>query len=352
MTRKKILMLLGSICLAVMLALAGCPAPTPTPTTPELPKITWKFSSSYSATDDLHSKVYQPVWDRVFELTNGGLEIINYPGAELHVDPEDALYLVKEGTPPIVEFFSSRTEGVVAAHGVIHLPFLLYNADEAEAVLNATFPIISRNLEENWNSKLLFSSPRSIHIIIWSKEPIPTVEDLRGKKIRVYSGIHADILTAAGAVPVTLSMAEVYGALQRAMIDGAITSLSTAAADHYDEVLGYGNEFPVKIETDSGGAIVNLDVFNALPQEYQDALLQAGREIMEQSYGIAKSSEKVIRDDLIRRGIEFIPISEEEKAKMEKLATPAWDEIMERGGSLAAEIMAMAQKTLKELRAG
>ncbi|MBA7694968.1 Lactate-binding periplasmic protein [subsurface metagenome] len=351
MTRKRLLMLLGSICLAVMLALAGCPAPTPTPTTPELPKITWKFSSSYSATDDLHSKVYQPVWDRVFELTNGGLEIINYPGAELHVDPEDALYLVKEGTPPIVEFFSSRTEGVVAAHGVIHLPFLLYNAEEAEAVLNATFPIISRDLEENWNSKLLFSSPRSIHIIIWSKEPIPTVEDLRGKKIRVYSGIHADILTAAGAVPVTLSMAEVYGALQRGMIDGAITSPSTAASDHYDEVLGYCNEFPIRINTDTGGASVNLDVFNALPQEYQDALVQAGRELMERSYKISKLNDQVMKDDLKSKGIEFIPIAEEDKVKMEKLAKPAWDEVMEQGGALAEEIMAVVQKTLKELRA-
>ncbi len=364
--KKKVLVSMVALLLAISL-IVGCaapappaPAPTPAPApapapvpvpTPELPKITWKFSSSYSASDPFHSRIFNPTFERVYELTDGGLEIVNYPGGELQIKPADALYLVKEGTPPAVEFFAARFTGVVPAFAVIHLPFLILDDVEAEAVLFAVRPIYERYLAENWNAKFIFACPNSLYAIAWSKVPIRNAEEFKGKKLRVYSSTHADVLVEAGAVPVNLAMAEVYGALQRGMIEGAITTPSTALADHYYEVLNYGIQVPLKAQTDGSGLLVNMDAFNALPKKYQDALMQAGQEIMEKSYDIAREVEEANNSQLRKNGIEFIEWSAEEKAKMAEFGAPVWDSTVKQGGPLAEEIMAVIQKTLKEVRA-
>ena len=54
--------------------------------------------------------------------------------------------------------------------------------------------------------------------VLHSKKPVHTLEDLRGMKIRSY-GFNAAMSKALGGVPVAMTQADVYEALQKGVAD-------------------------------------------------------------------------------------------------------------------------------------
>src|SRR5690606_4458681 len=75
--------------------------------------------------------------------------------------------------------------------------------------------------------------------VLWSKEPIRTVDDLKGKNIRVASEVQIELTKNWGANPVATPVADMYDALQKGTLDGAIFSLVGAEAWNYHEVAPY-----------------------------------------------------------------------------------------------------------------
>lgn len=57
-----------------------------------------------------------------------------------------------------------------------------------------------------------------------ARVPIRTFEDLKGKKIRAPEGLASAVFAAAGASPVSIPFSEVYGALEKGIVDAADAS--------------------------------------------------------------------------------------------------------------------------------
>jgi TRAP-type C4-dicarboxylate transport system substrate-binding protein len=57
-----------------------------------------------------------------------------------------------------------------------------------------------------------------------ARTPIRTFEDLAGKKIRSPEGLAAAVFSAAGASPVSIPFSEVFGALEKGIVDAADAS--------------------------------------------------------------------------------------------------------------------------------
>jgi TRAP-type C4-dicarboxylate transport system substrate-binding protein len=77
---------------------------------------------------------------------------------------------------------------------------------------------------------------------IYSKQPINTLADIKGKKIRTSSAGWAPMCTSLGAVPITLASSEIMTSLQQNLIDGAMT------ADDSYSTAGYTNIAPYRID--------------------------------------------------------------------------------------------------------
>ena len=60
-------------------------------------------------------------------------------------------------------------------------------------------------------------------MFIFTKAPLNSLADLKGKKIRNFAPAQARYLAAMGAEPISMTTSEVYSALQRGVIDGTIT---------------------------------------------------------------------------------------------------------------------------------
>lgn len=72
---------------------------------------------------------------------------------------------------------------------------------------------------------------------IFCKDAIVGLEDLKGKKIRSSSATHADFITGAGATNVTIPFAEVVPALQKGVVDCAVTGSMSAYGANWAEVV-------------------------------------------------------------------------------------------------------------------
>jgi TRAP-type C4-dicarboxylate transport system substrate-binding protein len=72
-----------------------------------------------------------------------------------------------------------------------------------------------------------------------TKHPIKVPADLNGLKMRSEGKLNAHFLKAQGAVPVAIDSAEVYTALQRGTLDGAVSGLSSIVGRKWYEVGKY-----------------------------------------------------------------------------------------------------------------
>lgn len=121
--------------------------------------------------------------------------------------------------------------------------------------------------KEYQNVKLLYVWSGSPCNILWRKgvKPATTVEELKGKKIRVPSVGAANLMKGLGAVPVAIPMPEVYTAMERGVVDGAVSTLDVLEVFALHSVC---NEV-TKIDVLTFGfcLIMNKDSWNKLPAD-------------------------------------------------------------------------------------
>jgi TRAP-type C4-dicarboxylate transport system substrate-binding protein len=115
--------------------------------------------------------------------------------------------------------------------------------------------------------------------LTYMREPISSVEDLRGMRLRAI-GLTAEAFAAAGAEPVAMDPGEIYESVQRGAIDGVGTFFFPSAhAFGIHEVAPHvgdpGTGFYASV-----GFIMNADVWASLPDDIQQVFDEVSEELM------------------------------------------------------------------------
>ena len=117
----------------------------------------------------------------------------------------------------------------------LDLPAVATDMELARRANDAAKPLQDEVVQEIWDVKLLASVPYSAQIVFCNAE-ISGLADLAGKRIRG-SGIMAlRFLEAAGATPVNVAFSEVPVALERGVVDCAITGALSGYDNRWYEV--------------------------------------------------------------------------------------------------------------------
>ncbi len=152
---------------------------------------------------------------------------------------------------------------------------------------------------------------------IWSKKPLEGIEDIKGLKMRA-SALAADSFADLGASVVTLSGEEVYQALQRGVIDATeFTTMPVNYGFGFHEVAPY-----VTLPTYSGGGtsdwVVNMDAWNALPEDLQAKMQQALQLASYEYYRQSRLEEQEVAAKLREEGVQLIRWSDADMRKLER----------------------------------
>jgi len=207
----------------------------------------------------------------------------------------------------------------------------------------AAYEIIDEAYREKGCHLLKSLGPSPLVFVL--REPLTSVEALRGKKIRG-SGAAPDLISNLGAVPVTLAPAELYLALQTGTIDGLITPQYTIGTlNLWDAAKGMMGP---PIGEVAGDIYVNLEAFNSLPPDLQQIVEQAGEDAM---HYYVETIQRKIGDILAEaeseHGVTLIDLPEEEYNKILKAAAPILDLAAERSPR-SAQLIQLMKEYLEE----
>ena len=235
----------------------------------------------------------------VEEYTDGGVEITIYSNGELG-DEKQLTEMTMEGAIQFSMPGSMVSTQWIDGVDVLALPFLYENEKEAHTVLDSELSAGLLKKFEEINVKILGSFESGFRQLFTTEKQINSIEDLNGLKIRTPEGdLYLDTWEAMGAAPLPMSWSEVFSSLQTHVIDGSEPPIGTGYDSGFGEVcscFAYINYLydPIFLA-------VNLEWFNSLPAEYQDAITQAAidavaDERVEAEKRNAETEEKLVNE--------------------------------------------------------
>lgn len=174
--------------------------------------------------------------DAIEEKTNGRFKIDLYGAGILGKDREMA-EMLQFGALDLAIITTSPMGNFVPAFQVLDLPFLFDGWEHVFRFVDA--PIYQDFLQESnkINIKTLGIIARGARSVTNSGNPITSVDDLKGMKLRVIeSKVFVDTFEALGAAPQAMSWGEVFTALQQGTIDGHENSIATILNERVYEV--------------------------------------------------------------------------------------------------------------------
>jgi TRAP-type C4-dicarboxylate transport system substrate-binding protein len=149
----------------------------------------------------------------------------------------------------------------------LDVPLLALSADEARAMVDAARPMVEDIFNARFNSHVLAIAPYPPQVVFCNAE-INSLDDLAGLQIRASGRMTAKFLEALGAEGVNVSFSEVPGALQRGVVDCAVTGAGSGYSAGWWEVSTHLLPIPLG-GWDSVVTAINLDRWNAMDADMQ-----------------------------------------------------------------------------------
>ncbi len=281
---------------------------------------------------------------KVKERSQGRMEIRVHPASSLYPSPE-IIPAVIEGRVEIAPVISGYLTDVLLEIGPLDLPFMTSNVDEHRRAANELRPFFAEMLAKKGLRLMAIEAWASQQI--FAHQPMRTVADWKGKKIRVYGADSANTVRLLGAAPVNIAFGEVYPALEKKVVDGAITSATNAEPMKFFEVTKYINYWYLA-GAGSEWLVVNQKAWDALPKDLQQAVLDAMKDIRyeDKEWEDAKAWEEKARKRLPELGMTIVDPGKEEIEKARSLARAGWDIWLSRTGADGKRGFELARKAL------
>lgn len=177
-----------------------------------------------------------PFWnERIAAATGGKIVGDIKPQTEVGLKGFEIMRMIQNG----VFDFAFGLPGYVAAEDAIFegadLASLTQDIETQRKVAEAFFPVLEKSFEEIYKAKLLMLYPFPSQTL-WCNAEINSIADLNGKKIRVYTTSLGDFVEGVGGTSVTVSFAEVIPALEKGVVDCAITGTMSAYTANWQQV--------------------------------------------------------------------------------------------------------------------
>lgn len=232
----------------------------------DLPKTHFKIIGSNSPT--VASTVDEiPFWTKTVPADSKGAVTADVtPIDQMGIDDKTMLRMLKLGVMDIGNMDISKMAGDDPRFEGCDLAGLTLTPDQAFAACDAWRPIIDRQMQKNWNTKLLAIGGNPPQVF-WCRQTLTGLADLKGRKIRVFNNTMRDFMQGIGAASINMSFAEVVPALNNGVVDCAVTgtlSGNTAGWPEVTKVL-----YPLSLGWSIKAVAINLTVWNKLPPAVQ-----------------------------------------------------------------------------------
>jgi TRAP-type C4-dicarboxylate transport system substrate-binding protein len=280
-----------------------------------------------------------------FNERAGGKYIMEVHHLEELVKIGESLDAVREGVVEIAYWPVGLFGGVDVRFSSAEIPFLYNNAYAHYAAHEHLLPLYSEVLEEKFNQKALGCfSAGCFHI--GGNKPVRTLEDWDGLLVQSVSPLISDIIEIFGGSPVFIPAVEGYQALEKGVVDAYVSTTTLWLNWKVYEVSSHMTI--AYILGSSVMASVNLDVYNSLPEDIQDILMEEGLEMgQEVGNGLLKLEEEA-PDQLADLGMEIYVLDKAERDRWHDLLRPYNEKIIAGMGDFGQKVVQIADQVNSE----
>ena len=215
---------------------------------------------------------------------------VNYnPMDVVGVKAPDALRMLKGGSFDVMSVqigMASRDDPFFEGIDLIGVATDMGSLHKAVDAYREAF---DERLQTKFNAKVLTLWPFGPQVF-YCNNPIETLDDLKGLKVRSFTPSMSAMLQHFGATPVTLQFSEVYPALQRGVVSCGVTSPTSGNTGNWPEVTTHF--LPLSVSGSVQGHFINLDTWNSFSAEQQEELQAAFKTLEDKLWDLAVTSNE------------------------------------------------------------
>ncbi|MEK9662017.1 MAG: TRAP transporter substrate-binding protein DctP [Alphaproteobacteria bacterium] len=329
--------------------IAGKMAPNAPPVAYTGDPIELRFSSFISEAAKAIWNPNKAAFDQLERESGGKLKIKLFAGGVLH-KANQGITAVRDGISDISHCYVGYQPKSFEVLHMMGLPGIFPDSPTAGIAQNALYPKYFKKEYEAVGVYQVRSNSTPQYNII-SKEPVRTIKDLDGLKVRTTGGVQRDLIEAVGGVSVFVPITEAYTAFQRGTVDSVVGHDAAFVTFRTAEVAKYHTN--LEFAGVDLNYCINQKVYDNLPADLQKVFYnwtQRWNQVDAQLWyeKAAFGARTKMKEEM---GIEFISIDPAERTRiidaMDKVTDALVAELEGKGfpaKQILADMKAASQK--------
>lgn len=301
--------------------------------------------------------VYREVLSRPFiegiqQRTNNEVKILDFPAGQLG-QQRDYLALTTAGVADIGYIVPAAISNKFPLSTVTELPGIIANSCEGALTMWALVRPGGILYEEEYKANgvrpvaLIVAEP--YQLLLNTKRPVQGLRELVGMKIRSTGAALQQFVRDLQAVPVNVATPDVYEAMSRGTIDGAILGFQAVAG--YD-LAGHLQSMTVGERLGSSYVtyVMAEDRWQKLPQNVRTAIEESGETATRSACGALTKAEKTFSDRL-RDRVKAVSFTAAEQEKLQEISTAtlkAWAADLDKRGRPGSKVLQVYEDEKKK----
>lgn len=305
-------------------------------------KLVLRVADPFPPGHYLHRHGLKPWMDAVTQATQGQVQFEHYPAEQLG-KAKDLLSLAQAGVADIVFTGAAYHSDKMPLTAALETPGLFSDSCQGARTYQKLAEGILGEKEYAVNGiRVLVPAILPTYHVVSANRKIQSLKDVEGMKLRTLAGAQELTMRKFKAVPVRMPSSELFEAMSRGTVDGAIFS--------YEGVVS--NKLPVKYATSEAGfgmaaamIFIAENRWNKLPEGVKKTMLEAGKAATQTLCSGMMQEETVSLEKLRQAGVTVVRWSAEDKKEMEGIMASVaaeWAAQMDKRGKPGSEVLKAA----------
>ncbi len=281
-------------------------------------EVVLKLHQFLPAPANMPKNFFVPWGEKVEKESGGRIKVEHYPSMQLGGRPPALYDQAKDGFADLIWTLPGYTPNRFPRAEVFELPFM---PTSAEATSAAAWELFESDIKEDFKDVKVIA----VHVhgpgLIHSKDPINSLEDTKGKKLRGPTRLVTSLLKHVGAIPVGMPVPAVPEALSKGVIDGTVIPWEVVRPLKVQELVHNHTAFAKPLYTSFFVFAMNKAKYDSLPDDLKKVIdnnsgLETSRwagQVMDAGDGPGLAAAK-------QAGNNIITLSAAETARWEKAA--------------------------------
>lgn len=307
-----------------------------------LAQAKWDMATPYADTEFQTKNVRQ--WAEEVQKGSGGKIAITVHSAQSLIKNPEIKRSVQTGLVPAGELFMSNLGPENPLYEIDAIPFFASGYPEAKALWEVSKAPITA-LFEKQGLRMMYSVPWPSQAF-FTKEPVKSLADIKGKKMRTYNAQTARLAQLMGVVPTTVQATEIPQAFSTGIIDLMFTSTPTGVTTRSWEYTRFFYDTGAWVPKNV--VLLNEAAFKKLPADVQKAFIDASAVAEKRGWEWSQKENDDRRNDLGKNGLKIEPITPQFKAELKKIGDTMLNDWLAKAGDDGKKVVADYRKKVPQ----